>query len=251
MKTSVNTVRRVMEEDGYVPPKVKRKTLDGNERFESVRPNHMWHMDFLHRFVHKLKVYVLLVIDDFSRYIVGHAIWDGEKAEIVLETFEAAVNRYGKPEWVMSDGGSCFYAWKGVSQFTRYLESDLGCDQLIAKKPHVNGKSEVLNANIQKELFNVESFFDLHQAKRQLDAWVRFYNLRRTHHALGGLLVPGDRYFGRTDEVLSAIEMGRNPEGVGAPLTPAERLLDLLKVTSEKGQVAVTLMGNRIWPPGS
>jgi hypothetical protein len=26
-------------------------------------------------------------------------------------------------------------------------------------------------------------------------------------------------------------------------------MLDLLKVTSEKGQVAVTLMGTHIWPP--
>jgi transposase InsO family protein len=250
MKTSVNTVRRVMEENGYVPPKVKKKSMDKDDRFESVRPNHMWHMDFLHRYVHKLKVYVLLIIDDFSRYIVGHALWDGEKAEVVLSTFGSAVSRYGKPEWLMSDGGSAFYAWRGISQFTRSLE-DLGCDQLIAKTPNVNGKSEALNANIQKELFDVDTFFDLHQAKRQLDAWVSFYNLRRTHHALGGLLVPADRYFGRADEVLSAIEMGRSPEGVGMPLSPEERLLDLLKVTSEKGVVAVTLMGNRIWPPGA
>jgi len=248
MKTSVNTVRRVMEENGYVPPKVKKRELGEDERYESVRPNHMWHLDFVQRYVHKQRVYALLIIDDFSRYIVGHALWDGEKAEVVLATVEAAVTRYGKPEWLMSDGGSCFYAWRGISQFTRYLE-ELGCDQLIAKKAHINGKSEVLNANIQKELFDVETFFDLHQAKLRLDAWVSFYNLRRTHHALGGLLVPADRYFGRADEVLTAIEGGRSPEGVGTALSPAERVLDLLKVTSEKGAVSVTLMGTRLWPP--
>jgi transposase InsO family protein len=46
------------------------------------------------------------------------------------------------------------------------------------------------NANVAKELFNQETFFDLGEAARRLAAWIRFYNFRRTHHALGGLLVP-------------------------------------------------------------
>ncbi|MCP4221738.1 MAG: transposase [Actinomycetia bacterium] len=42
VKIGVNTVRRVMEEAGYRPPKVKR---EGHERrYEAVRPNHMWLM---------------------------------------------------------------------------------------------------------------------------------------------------------------------------------------------------------------
>ena len=50
----------------------------------------------------------------------------------------------------------------------------------------------------------------------------------RTHHALGGLLVPADRYFGRADEVLARIEAGALREGDelglgdrGAPTEPA------------------------------
>ncbi len=51
IKTSVNTVRRVMEEAGYRPPKVERKPHD--QRFEAVRPNHMWHLDFVQRNIHR------------------------------------------------------------------------------------------------------------------------------------------------------------------------------------------------------
>jgi transposase InsO family protein len=166
----------------------------------------------------------------------------------VLTTFEAAVARHGRPEMVMSDGGSAFYAWKGIARFTTFLE-ELGCDQMIAQRPQLNGKNEVLNANVQKELFSTEVFLDLGQLQRRLDAWVSFYNFRRTHHALGGLLVPADRYFGRSEEVLAQVEAGRSPEGVGEPISLAERALDLLKVTSERGEVSVTLMGQRVWPP--
>jgi hypothetical protein len=40
----VTTARRVMEDAGYRPPKVKREPHD--ERFEAVRPNHLWHLDY-------------------------------------------------------------------------------------------------------------------------------------------------------------------------------------------------------------
>jgi putative transposase len=244
MKVSMHTVRCVLEENGYVSPKIRRVEAH-DQRYEAVRPNHLWHLDFLHRHIHKQKVYLLLVLDDYSRFIVGGALWEGERVAAVMETFNDAVQRHGKPEKVMSDGGSAFYAWKGVGQFTKLLE-EYEIDQIIAKTPQVNGKLEVLNANVAKELFNQETFFDLGEAARRLAAWIRFYNFRRTHHALGGLLVPADRYFGRADEVLAKIESGGSPDGVDEPAPVGERQLDIFRVTSHRGQVELHLLGHRI-----
>jgi transposase len=42
VKTSVNTVRRVMEEAGYRPPKVESRNHD--RRYEALRPNQLWLM---------------------------------------------------------------------------------------------------------------------------------------------------------------------------------------------------------------
>lgn len=247
MKISLHTVRCVMDANGYVAPKVRRVEVH-DQRYEAVRPNHLWHLDFLHRYIHKQKIYVLLVLDDYSRFIVGAAVWDGERVAAVQDTFLSAVNRHGRPEKVMSDGGSAFYAWKGVGAFTKLIE-ELECDQLIATIPQVNGKLEVLNANIQKELFDKETFFDLGETQRRVAAWVHFYNFGRTHHALGGLLVPADRYFGRADEVIAHIEAGRSPDGVGEPIPPGERQLDLFRITSHRGKVEVHLLGHRIGLP--
>lgn len=244
-KVSVHTVRRVLEANGYVAPKASRRESH-DRRFEAVRPNQLWHLDFVHRHIHKQPIYVLLLLDDFSRFIVGGAIWDAERVGAVIETFEAAVTRHGRPEAVLSDGGSAFWAWRGVSQFTRLLE-ELDIDQIIAKLPQTNGKLEALNANVHKEVFNPERFFDLGETSRRLAGWVEFYNLRRTNTALGGLLVPADRYFGRAERVLGEIEAGRPADGIGEPLAVANRELDLLRVTSRGGQVEVFLMGSRLW----
>lgn len=247
MKVSVHTVRCVLDEHGYVSPKVRRRP-DHELRYEAVRPNHLWHLDFLHRYIHKQKIYVLLILDDFSRFIVGWAIWDGERVVVVRDTFLEAVGRHGRPEKVMSDGGSAFHAWRGVSEFTRLLE-DLEVDQIVATTPQNNGKLENLNGNLQKELFDREEFFDLGHAHRRLAEWIRAYNFQRTHQGLGGMLVPADRYFGRADEVLACVEARRDPEHLGMPIPVAERQLDLFRLVSQGGQLALYLLGHRIALP--
>ena len=249
MKVSVHTVRCVLEENGYVTPKTRRQ--QGHEqRYEAVRPNQLWHLDFLHRHIHKQKVYILILLDDFSRFIVGGALWDGERTGAVIETFSTAVSRHGRPEKVMTDGGSAFHSWRGVGAFTNLL-NEMEIDQIVAQTPQANGKLENLNANIQKELFNQEKFLDLGETQRRFLSWIDFYNFRRTHHALGGSLVPADRYFGRAEEVLACIESGMPPEGIGQPAAVAERQLDLFRISSHRGQVEIYLMGQRLTIPVS
>ncbi len=245
-KVSVHTVRCVLEENGYVSPKVRRTNVH-DKTYEALRPNRLWHLDFFSWYIHKQHIFVLLLVDDYSRFIPGYFISDAERVGVVMQTFECAVNRYGKPEAAMSDGGSAFYAWRGIGKFTRLLD-ELEVDQIVVDVPQKNGKLEILNANVQKEVFKQEIFFNLEQTERRLHSWISFYNFRRTHHALGGLLVPADRYFGRVDEVLAQIEAGRTPDGVGEPIPVSERLLDLLRVSTHNGQVTVTLMGKQIWP---
>ncbi|MBA2321972.1 MAG: DDE-type integrase/transposase/recombinase [Deltaproteobacteria bacterium] len=239
-KVSMQTVRRVMEEAGYRPPKVERRDHQGS--YEALRPGQLWHMDFLHRFVHGQKVFVLALIDDYARFVTGWALDDAERADAVIGAFEGAVARHGRPEAVMSDGGSAFWAWKGSSRFTRILE-EYGVDQLIATTPELNGKSEVFNANLQKELFNRVIFTDVGDLRRQLGPHFHWYNHHRTHHALGGLLVPADRFYGRVDEVLARIEAGG-----GAPdaLDLTLRTLDLFRVVSNRGKPEIWLMGRKI-----
>ena len=243
IKTSVNTVRRVMEDAGYRPPKVEKKKHD--QRFEATRPNHLWHLDFVQRNIHRANTFTLILIDDYSRYVVGHGVdEDAERADFVIAAFEEAVTRHGRPEMIMNDKGSAFWSWKGVSRFTALL-TELGIDQIEAQHKEWNGKVEVFNGNLHKELFDAHRFYDLAEMRRRLAAHLHWYNHARTHHALGGLLVPADRYYGRVAEVLARIEAGAGRD-VADLLDLRERCLELFKVTSTGGVAEVWLMGQKL-----
>lgn len=195
LSMGVNSIRKVMEDNGWVPPYVRNpRVSDSMKRYEAIRRNYMWHIDFKHQFINKCRVYILLIQDDMSRFIVGHTFGDGEKVETVIETVEEAIQIHGKPEVIMSDGGSAFFSWRGVSKFTRFLE-DFGIDQYISKRPTTNGKVENLNQQLAKELLNTMSFSSLKHFERELVNWVGFYNFKRVHQGIGSLQVPADRYF--------------------------------------------------------
>jgi putative transposase len=242
VRVSVHTVRRVMEDAGYRPPKVVRTKHE--RRYEATRPNHLWHLDFVQRYIGKSSTFTLILIDDHSRFVVGHGVDDAERADMVIATFEQAVTRHGRPESVMHDKGSAFWSWKGISRFTTLL-TELGTDQVVAEHKEWNGKAEVFNANLHKELFDKHRFYDVAEMRRRLEVHLHWYNTMRTHHALGGLLVPADRYYGRVEEVLARIEAGAGRD-VGDGVEVRERCLELFKVTSTAGVPEVWLLGQRL-----
>jgi transposase InsO family protein len=204
----------------------------------------MWHLDFVHRHINRASVFTLILIDDYSRYVVGHGTDDAERADLVTSTFETAVQRHGKPEQVLHDKGSAFWSWRGISRFTKLL-TELGIDQVVAQHKEWNGKLESFNSNLHAELFNVHRFYDVAQMRRRLATHLDWYNHERTHHSLGGLLVPADRYYGRVEETLARIEAGSGRDASQWP-DLRHRSLDLFRVTSQNGAVQVWLMGKKI-----
>ncbi|HTP20828.1 MAG TPA: DDE-type integrase/transposase/recombinase, partial [Solirubrobacteraceae bacterium] len=247
VRVGTSTTRRVMEDQGYVPPKIKVEERPAR-RYEAVRPRQQYHLDFLHFWLHRVKMYLLLIEDDYSRYIAGWALCEGERAQPVLEAIDAAIARHGKPEQIVVDAGSGFFSWRGQSKLER-LSGDYGIDFIKAKKRGSNSKLEALNGNVRKELLSDE-FADVADAYIKVARWVHSYNNERVHEGLGGLLVPADRFLGRAEEVLAQLERGE-PVDVPGPLSPDARTLELFRVLSRGGQPEVWLLGQRLWPMSS
>ena len=242
IKVSVHTARRVMEDAGYRPPKVVRQKHD--RRYEAVRPNHLWHLDFVQRYIGPVSTFTLILIDDCSRYVVGQGVDDAERADMVIDTFTEATRKHGRPEGVMHDKGSAFWSWRGISRFNALL-TEMGIDPIVAEHKEWNGKVEVFNANLHKELFDKYRFHDVAEMRRRLESHMHWYNHARTHHALGGLLVPADRYYGRAAEVLARIEAGAGRD-LGDGIELRERCLELFKVISRGGVPEVWLLGQKL-----
>ncbi len=196
----VNTVRKVMEDNGWYPS-YSRKVVITEEprRYEAIRRNYMWHLDFKQFYINRCKVYLLFIEDDCSRFIVGHELSDAERVDVVIESLSKYITLHGKPETIMSDGGSAFYSWRGISKFTSFLE-EFGIDQIVAKIPRVNGKVESINQKIEKELLLTQNFSSLNHLETELVEWIGLYNYRRPHQGLGNLQVPADKYYPGADK---------------------------------------------------
>ncbi len=193
IKVTVVTVRKILEENGYTPPKATVKEVEIN-RYEAVRPLEIVHMDFKHFWINKAKVYLLLFQDDFSRFLCGHWMTDSENMKTVIEAFEECVNRYGKMQSVMTDAGSAFYAWNGINQFQKLMSEEYGVDQIKAGSPRSNGKIENVNKQIEKEVLDVKMYASIAEADTAIREWIRFYNFERTHMGLPPGTVPADRF---------------------------------------------------------
>lgn len=193
IRINVATVRLVMEENGYTPPKTVTKEAD-IRTYEAVRPLELVHMDFKHFYINKQKVYLLLMQDDYSRFIMSYKTTDSENMAAVIKTFEQGINTHGKMQTLITDGGSAFYSWNGVNKFQRLLSEEYGIDHIKAGSCRSNGKIESVNKQIEKELLRVTEFSNLDDMDHGVCEWIQFYNFERTHMGLPKATVPADRF---------------------------------------------------------
>ncbi len=194
IRISVATVRNILLENGYVPPKAIVKS-ERIKSYEAIRRMEIVHLDFKHFYINKSKVYLLLLQDDFSRFICGYKMTDSENMEIIIEAFEDCVSKHGKMQIVMTDAGSAFYSWNGINRFQKLVGDEYGIDQIKAGSPRSNGKIESVNKQIEKELLNKKIFASLEEANTGISEWITFYNFQRTHMGLPEGMVPADRFF--------------------------------------------------------
>jgi putative transposase len=193
IKISVSTVRNILEENGYTPPRAVMKS-ERVFRYEAARPRELIHMDFKHFYINKQKVFLLLMQDDYSRFLCGYKLSDSENMDTVIEVFEECLSKYGRMQTLMTDAGSAFYSWNGFNRFQRLISEEYGIDHIKAKSPRSNGKIESVNKQIEKELLHVKEFASLGEAITGIGDWVEFYNFERTHMGLAQSEVPADRF---------------------------------------------------------
>ena len=247
MTVSIKTVRQIMEANGYKSPRKKSKEKGEDNRFEARRPLELVQMDILEFFINKLKVYLLILLDDFSRFILGFRLLSQTSIDDVIGLVQEGMDRYGKMEEVLTDRGFVFYSWKGANRFEKYLEVE-GIDHTHASAHHPQtlGKIEALNGHVRRELLQEEHFSGVEEAGGAISRWILHYNYERTHQGLGGVLVPADRFHGLTDLVLS--NLGKRMDcnaGTCYPFGNIERSILNLAVDPEGG-VALYLMGQPV-----
>ncbi len=205
---STKSVRKIMQANGYKVKKKKTRSEDDN-RFEASRPLELAQMDILEFYINKLKVYIIILLDDYSRFILGWNLLEKTSAEEVIKVVQNAVSRYGKMEELLTDRGFVFYSWHGINRFEKYLEmARIDHTHASAHHPKTLGKVEACNKNIKHELLRQQYFLTAQEARSAVEKWVNNYNYHRTHQGIGGLLVPAERFHGQAEQVLSILNQG-------------------------------------------
>lgn len=71
-------------------------------------PNQVWALDISYVPMRRGFMYLLAIMDIYSRCILGWSLSNTMEAEWVVNTLKVAVNKYGKPGIINSDQGSQF-----------------------------------------------------------------------------------------------------------------------------------------------
>ena len=207
---SAETVRRVVNEAGLGnAPSVPKRKPPQERRFEREVPNAMWQIDiFTFELKRMYRVYLVGIIDDHSRYIVGHGLFRQQTADAVLEVVRGAIGQWGAPREILSDNGRQFVAWRGKTKFQKVLRRQ-GV-QHIRSAPHhpmTLGKIERFWRTIWEEFLSDAVFASFADASQRLSHWIAYYNHQRPHQGIAGAC-PADRFYGITGDVEEALKQG-------------------------------------------
>ncbi len=169
-----------------------------------------------------------VMIDIFSRYIVGAIVHSCEDGLLAKEMMIDAFGLHGVPEVVHSDGGPSM-----TSKTVKTLLADLGVVR-SRSRPHVsndNPYSEALFKTMKYLPVFPDRFVSLTHARQFMDEFVHAYNHHHRHTGIG-MHTPADVHYGLADAIDrdrdAALDAARraHPERFSARASPRPKILD-------------------------
>jgi putative transposase len=159
--------------------------------FNPTAPNRLWAADITYIRTWEGWLYLASVMDCYSRRIVGWAIADHLRAELVVDALEMAVTRRRPDERLVhhSDQGSQYTSLV----FTQRCRA-VGIDVSMGSRGDCfdNAVLESFHATIKKDLIHRRAWPTKAEARTAVFEYIEtFYNRRRRHSRLG-MLSPAD-----------------------------------------------------------
>jgi transposase InsO family protein len=192
-------VRRLMGEDNLLALRKKAfipKTTDSHHSFR-IAPNlirhliptgldQIWVADITYIRLAEAFAYLAIVLDAFSRRMIGWALEDHLRAELPLAALHMALQTRRPPPNSLihhSDRGVQYAS----NEYTKCLEDNaIRPSMSAAGNPYDNAKAESFMKTLKKEEVDARSYPTLQEAKQNIGVFLeRTYNRQRLHSALG------------------------------------------------------------------
>jgi len=156
------------------------------------RPDQVWSADITYIRMHRDFLYLVAILDWFSRYVLSWRLSNTLDVAFCLEALEEALGGRRRPEVFNSDQGVQFTS----QEFTGRLERE-------AIRISMDGRGRVFDNIFIERLWRSVKYEEVYlndyegppDARGGLDRYLRFYNHERPHQALR-YLTPAEVYRG-------------------------------------------------------
>ena len=195
-------VRRLMEEMGiealYPKPKLSRADK-GHVKYPYLlkgvnieRINQVWGTDITYIPTNKGYVYLVAIMDWYSRYVVSWEVSNSLEADFCVRALKRAFRKCGYPEIFNSDQGSQYTG----EEFQQVLQASGQIRVSMDGRGRCmdNIFTERLWRSVKYEEVYVGEYENLCQAREGLEQYLTFYNEARVHQALE-YRTPAEIYF--------------------------------------------------------
>jgi putative transposase len=202
---SESTVYRILRREGLVKRQETQLMADKEYHTKTTRPHQMWATDASYfRVVGWGYYYLVTVMDDYSRFILGWKLQKDMSANSLIEAVQEAVDATGMTDVpvedrtrLLSDNGAGY-----VSRTFRDYLNLVGIGHILAAPyhPQTNGKVERYQQSLKRDVNQLPYELPSHLEKAIAD-FVDYYNHRRYHKALKNV-TPADVLYGRREIIL-------------------------------------------------
>jgi putative transposase len=143
--------------------------------------NHVWGIDITYIPIKGGYMYLIAIIDLYSRFVVGWSLSNTMEAEWCVEVVNKAIKEHGKPEILNSDQGS---------QFTSDLFTQNLIDQFITIS--MDGKGRATDNIFIERLWRSLKYEDIYLKVYEngvdlyngVQAYLKYYNQQRRHSSI-------------------------------------------------------------------
>jgi putative transposase len=201
---SVSTMYRVLHEHDEVRERRRQATHPAHKKPELIAegPNQCWSWDItkLHGPEKWTYYYLYVILDIFSRYVVGWMLARAERAELSKRLIAESIEKQGVPKGqltIHSDRGSPMIA-KGVA----HLLADLGVTKSLSR-PHVSNDNPFSESQFRTFKYRPDfpdRFGSYEDGRAHCGRFFPWYNDDHRHSGIG-LHTPADVHYGRAEAI--------------------------------------------------
>lgn len=159
----------------------KKNWLERN--FTVQRPNQIWVSDITYFRVEGYGLYLCIILNLYSRRIIGFKVSKNASTNLVTATFRAAYEERGRPE------GLTFHSDRGTQYTSKAMTALLQKYEIrqsfsATARPHDNAVAETFFATLKKEEAYRREYTSEDSFRKSVQRFIQFYNEVRPHRTL-------------------------------------------------------------------